>query len=93
MTTLHVCILYHTLLMYMMWYMYMRGMNNNRRLRYCISYITILLLYFITATNEVHCFMPPLAALAGEGMVGKSFADPPAMLEAANASIKERTGL
>lgn len=46
-----------------------------------------------TATNEVHCFMPPLAALAGEGMVGKSFADPPAMLEAANASIKERTGL
>ena len=46
-----------------------------------------------TATNEVHCFMSPLAALAGEGMVGKSFADPPAMLEAANASIKERTGL
>jgi hypothetical protein len=31
--------------------------------------------------------------LAGDGMVGKSFADPPAMLEAANASIKERTGL
>ena len=46
-----------------------------------------------TSTNEVHCFMPPLAALAGEGMVGKSFADPPAVLEAANASIKERTGL
>lgn len=44
-------------------------------------------------TNEVHTFMDALAPLAGEGMVGKSFADPPAMLEAANASIKERTGL
>jgi hypothetical protein len=37
--------------------------------------------------------MDSLALLAGDGMVGKSFADPPAMLEAANASIKERTGL
>jgi hypothetical protein len=41
----------------------------------------------------VHCFMPPLAALAGEGMVGKSFDDPPAMLEGANAAIKAATGL
>jgi rhodanese-related sulfurtransferase len=46
-----------------------------------------------SATNEVHTFMDALAPLAGDGMVGKSFADPPAMLEAANASIKERTGL
>mmetsp|Transcript_70143 Transcript_70143/g.137889 ORF Transcript_70143/g.137889 Transcript_70143/m.137889 type:complete len:230 (-) Transcript_70143:304-993(-) len=44
-------------------------------------------------TNEVHTFMPALAALAGEGMVGKAFEDPPAVLEAANASVKERTGL
>ena len=44
-------------------------------------------------TNEVHTFMDALAPLAGEGMVGTSFADPPAMLESANASIKERTGL
>jgi rhodanese-related sulfurtransferase len=46
-----------------------------------------------SATNEVHTFMDALAPLAGDGMVGRSFADPPAMLEAANASIKERTGL
>ena len=46
-----------------------------------------------TPTNEVHTFMDDLAPLAGEGMVGKSFANPPAVLEAANASIKERTGL
>lgn len=46
-----------------------------------------------TATNEVHTFMDALAPLAGDGMVGKSFADPPAVLESANASIKERTGL
>jgi len=46
-----------------------------------------------TPTNEVHTFMPDLAGLAGEGMVGKSFADPPAVLEAANAAIKEKLGL
>ncbi|CAE8601368.1 unnamed protein product [Polarella glacialis] len=46
-----------------------------------------------TATNEVHTFMPDLAPLAGEGMVGKAFADPGAVLEAANASIKERLGV
>ena len=38
-------------------------------------------------TNEVHTFMMALAPLAGEGMVAKEFADPPAMLEAANKAL------
>mmetsp|Transcript_24549 Transcript_24549/g.48992 ORF Transcript_24549/g.48992 Transcript_24549/m.48992 type:complete len:184 (+) Transcript_24549:81-632(+) len=46
-----------------------------------------------SATNDVHTFMDDLAPLAGEGMVGKSFADPPAVLEAANAAIKEKLGV
>ncbi|KAJ1481141.1 hypothetical protein T484DRAFT_1955034 [Baffinella frigidus] len=46
-----------------------------------------------TPTNEVHTFMPGLAPLAGEGMEAKVFQDPGAMLEAANARIKETTGL
>ena len=46
-----------------------------------------------TPTNEVHTFMEGLAALAGEGMVAKTFAYPGAMLEAANARIKEQIGL
>jgi hypothetical protein len=44
-------------------------------------------------TNEVHTFMPDLAPLAGEGMVSKTFADPGAMLAAANARFKEELGL
>ncbi len=40
-----------------------------------------------TATNEVHTFMLALAPLAGEGMVATEFADPPAMLEAANKAL------
>jgi hypothetical protein len=46
-----------------------------------------------TATNEVHTFMPDLAPLAGDGMVGVSFADPGAVLTAANEDIKNRLGL
>jgi|LauGreStaDraftv2_3_1035109.scaffolds.fasta_scaffold106295_2 hypothetical protein len=40
-------------------------------------------------SNEVHTFMPDLAPLAGQGMVAKSFADPGAVLAAANAKIAE----
>jgi hypothetical protein len=46
-----------------------------------------------TPTNEVHTFMDDLAPLAGEGMQGKSFADPGAMLTAANENIKNTLGL
>jgi len=46
-----------------------------------------------TPTNEVHSFMPDLAPLAGEGMEAKVFADPGAMLAAANEKIKATTGL
>jgi hypothetical protein len=46
-----------------------------------------------TATNDVHTFMPDLAPLAGEGMVAKTFADPGAVLTAANEKIKEILGL
>mmetsp|Transcript_3739 Transcript_3739/g.4048 ORF Transcript_3739/g.4048 Transcript_3739/m.4048 type:complete len:82 (-) Transcript_3739:6-251(-) len=46
-----------------------------------------------TPTNEVHTFMPELAGLAGEGMVGRSFSDPPAVLQAANKVIQETLGL
>ena len=44
-------------------------------------------------SNEVHTFMPDLAPLAGEGMVAKTFADPGAVLAAANAKISETLGL
>ena len=44
-------------------------------------------------TNEVHAFMPDLFPLAGEGMIGKSFADPGAVLAAANEKFKETLGL
>ena len=46
-----------------------------------------------TPTNEVHTFMDDLAPLAGDGMTGKSFADPGAMLTAANENIKNSLGL
>ena len=42
---------------------------------------------------QVHTFMPDLAPLAGEGMVAKTFADPGAVLAAANAKIAETLGL
>jgi hypothetical protein len=44
-------------------------------------------------TNEVHTFMPDLAPLAGEGMVSKTFADPGAMLAAANEKFKKELDL
>ena len=44
-------------------------------------------------TNYVHTFMPDLAPLAGEGMEAKSYADPGAVLSAANAKIHETLGL
>ncbi len=44
-------------------------------------------------TNNVHTFMPDLLPLAGEGMVGFSFADPGAVLTAFNESTKEKLGL
>ena len=44
-------------------------------------------------TNEVHTFMPDLLPLAGEGMVGKSFTDPGAVLAAANEKFKETLGI
>ena len=43
-----------------------------------------------TPTNEVHTFMLDLGPLAGEGMIAKAFADPPAMLEGANNALKEK---
>jgi rhodanese-related sulfurtransferase len=46
-----------------------------------------------TATNVVHTFMPDLLPLAGEGMVGAAFADPTAVLTAANESIKAKLNL
>lgn len=44
-------------------------------------------------TNEVHTFMPDLAPLAGEGMTSATFADPGAVLAAANARISAELGL
>jgi rhodanese-related sulfurtransferase len=44
-------------------------------------------------TNVVHTFMPDLAPLAGEGMVGKSFEDPGAVLAEANKNITAKLGL
>lgn len=46
-----------------------------------------------TPTNEVHTFMSDLAPLAGEGMVGKNFADPGSILAQANENIKATLGL
>ena len=46
-----------------------------------------------TPTNEVHTFMDDLAPLAGDGMVGKSFADPGSVLSQANENIKNTLGL
>ena len=46
-----------------------------------------------SSTNVVHTFMPDLAPLAGEGMESKSYADPGAVLSAANAKIQETLGL
>ena len=44
-------------------------------------------------TNNVHTFMPDLAPLAGEGMIAKTFADPGAVLAAANAKFTAELGM
>lgn len=46
-----------------------------------------------TPTNEIHTFMDDLTPLAGEGMIGKSFADPGSVLAQANENIKNTLGL
>ncbi|KAJ1425443.1 hypothetical protein B484DRAFT_451098 [Ochromonadaceae sp. CCMP2298] len=74
-----------------------KNMGDGALLGYCLARTqageTSPLVKDGSPTNAVHTFMPDLLPLAGEGMVGHSFADPGAVLAAANEKIMETLGL